>query len=75
MRTRLAALEIAGFESVLMMVSLRPCPILGAIAVSSPRRAQPWWARQLDDNHTQASSGVTRLARTTSELGDQLGIG
>jgi hypothetical protein len=51
---------------------LRKLLDLTASAPSCTDRPQP---RRLEDNQTQASSGVTRLARQTSELGDQFGIG
>ncbi len=62
MRTRLVALEIAGFESVSMMVSLRPCPILGEIAVSGP--GEQGFARRSGFRHQGGSFVPDYIERT-----------
>jgi hypothetical protein len=53
---------------------LRKLPDLTASAPPCTDRVKPWWARQLDDNQTQALIRGYTAGATTYELSDQFGI-
>lgn len=74
MRTRLVALEIAGFESVLMMAACGPVPFWVRLRYPVPVVHNPGGRGNSMTTDPSLVRGYTAGA-TTSELGDQFGIG